>query len=388
MENYTYLILVVALFGCAREKNPNQHNSINYKIEITDSIRVNLLEELTLIDMESGMFLAKVEGLPSYVIFDESGSITSHIELKTDGPNAINMPYSGGYLDGKFTIMDLHRGLIQFSNEGEIINNIPIPEDYLYMHPYNRPAFKLGNKLAYYRPERDLKDWEDQEKFYRKYYYEPLLEVLDPVTKEVELKMEIPETSIYKDGNFRFLYHPKIIKKGKLWYLFLMAEMKFYVYEEQGKDLIFKESVNLNVKDHIPFPQVNLQNTSELFSKLEMVVPSMIEQLYLIEDKIIIIYKKGASENIVKNYDRENQVEWMDFFESLPKYAAVFDSQYKLLQEDIEFPSGTISTPIVNKEGQIFVLKNQRLLGEEDWNTYYLLNLNDGNKEKYLFPLD
>ena len=159
-----------------------------------------------------------------------------------------------------------------------------------------------------------------------------------------------------------------------------MAEMKFYVYEEQDEDLIFKESVSLHVKDQIPFPQASLQNSDELFSKLEMVVPSMIEQLYVLEDKLILLYRKGVSENIVKNYDRENHTEWMDFFESLPKYAAVFDSDYKLLQDDIELPTGTISTPIVNGDKQIVVQKNQRLLGEEDWNTYYLLNLNDGNK--------
>ena len=380
MKNFTCLILVVALIGCAKDKNTDQSISKNYKFEITDSIRVNQLEVLTLIDIEDGNFLAKKEGLSSYIIFNKLGNITSHIELKTDGPNAINMPYSGSFFEGKFTIMDLHRGLIQFSNEGEIINNIPIPEDYIYMHPYNRPVFKLGNKLAYYRPERDLKDWEDQEKFYRKYYNEPLLEVIDPITKEVALKMEIPETSIYKDGDFHFLFHPKIIKKGKHWYLLLMAEMKFYVYEEQDEDLIFKESVSLHVKDQIPFPQASLQNSDELFSKLEMVVPSMIEQLYVLEDKLILLYRKGVSENIVKNYDRENHTEWMDFFESLPKYAAVFDSDYKLLQDDIELPTGTISTPIVNGDKQIVVQKNQRLLGEEDWNTYYLLNLNDGNK--------
>lgn len=377
MKNFTCLILISALIGCAKDKNTDQSISTNYKFEMTDSIRVNHLEELTLIDIEDGMFLAKEEGISSYIIFDNTGKITSHIELKSDGPNAINMAYSAGFFDGKFTIMELHRGLLQFSNEGEIINNIPIPENYIYMHPYNRPAFKLGNKLAYYRPERDLKDWEDQEKFYRKYYNEPMLEVIDPITKGVALKMEIPETSIYKDGDFHFLHHPKIIKKGKLWYLFLMAEMKFYVYEEKDEDLIFKESVSLNVKDQSPFPQVSLQNTDELFSKLEMVVPSMIEQLYVLEDKIVLIYKKGARENIVKNYDRENQAEWMDFFESLPKFAAVYDSDYKLLQDDIELPSGIISTPIVNKDGQIFVQKNQRLLGEEDWNTYYLLKLNE-----------
>jgi len=380
MKNFTYLIFIVGSIGCAKDKNTDQSISTNYKFEITDSIRVNHLEELKLIDIEEGMFLAKKEGASSYIIFDKTGNITSHIELKTDGPNAINMSYSAGFFDGKFTIMDLNMGLMQFSNDGEIINNYPIPEGYTYMHPYNRPAFKLGNKLAYYRPERDLKDWEDQEKFYRKYYNDPLLEVIDPITKEAALKMEIPETSIYKDGDFHFVYHPNIIKKGKHWYLFLMAEMKFYVYEEQDEDLIFKESVSLNVKDQIPFPQVNLQNTSELYSKLEMVVPSTIEQLYVIEDKIILIYKKGAVENIVRNYNRENQAEWRDFFESLPKYAAVFDSDYELLQDDIELPSGTISTPIVTNEGLIVVHKNQRLLGEEDWNTYYLLKLNGENK--------
>jgi hypothetical protein len=71
----------------------------------------------------------------------------------------------------------------------------------------------------------------------------------------------------------------------------------------------------------------------------------------------------------------------MDFLESLPKYAAVFDSGYNLLQADIELPSGTISTPVVNNAGQILVQKNQRLLGEEDWNTFYLLKLNDFNKK-------
>ncbi|KEO75472.1 hypothetical protein [Anditalea andensis] len=380
MKNSTYLILFAVLFGCSNDKNIDQSILTNYKFEITDSIRVNHLEELTLIDMEDGMFLAKKDAQSSYFIFDNTGDITSHIELKTYGPNAINMVYTAGFFDGKFSIMDLHRGIMQFSNEGVLTNTIPLPEDYIYMHPSNRPTFKLGDKLAYYRPERDLSDWEDQEKFYKKYYNRPLLEVLDPITNEVSLTMEIPETSRYKDGNFHFLYHPHIIKKGKDWYLFLMAEMKFYVYEEQGEDLIFKESVSLNLKDQIPFPYTNLENSDEFFSKLELIVPSMIEQLYVLEDKIILIYKKGANENIVKNYDRENLTEWLDFFESLPKYAAVFDSDYKLLQEDIELPSGIISTPIVTKNGQIVVQKNQRLLGEEDWNTYYLLQLNDGNK--------
>ncbi|MBW3467026.1 hypothetical protein [Arthrospiribacter ruber] len=381
MKNFTCFILVIAMIGCSKEKNSGQSISTDYRFEITDSIRVNHLEELTLIDFHDGMFLAKMD-FSNYFVFDETGDITSHIELKTDGPSAISMAYSAGFFEGEFTIMDMHKGLIKLSNDGDIINNFPIPEDYLYMHPYNRPAFTLGNKIAYYRPERDLKDWEDQEKFFRKYYKEPLLEIIDPVTKEVELQMELPETSVYKNGEFHFLHHPKIVKNGKHWYLFLMAEMKFYIYKEQDRDLILKKSVTLTPEGQIPFPQVSLKNSAELFLKLEMIIPSMIEQLFVMDDKIVLIYIKGADENIVMNYDRENQDEWRDFFEALPKYAAVFDLDYKLLQDDIELPSGTISTPIVNKEGQIIVHKNQRLLGEEDWNTYYMLKLNDESNSK------
>ncbi|MCH7397205.1 hypothetical protein MM236_04355 [Belliella sp. DSM 107340] len=376
MKNLLFTILIIGIFGCSKDKNSNQSISSNYELEITDSIRVDYLEELILFDIDDGRFLAKKD-LVSYIIFDETGKITSHIELKTDGPNAINMVYSAGFFGGRFTIMDLNKGLIQFTNEGEIINNISIPEDYIYMHPYNRPAFELGSKLAYYRPERDLIDWEDQEKFYKEYYKTPLLEVFDPITKEVELKMEIPETSIYQDGDFHFLYHPQIVKRGKIWYLFLMAELKFYVYEEKDEDLIFRESVSLNIKDHVPFPQADLQNRYELFSKLEKVISSMIEQLYAFDDKIILIYRKGVNENIVQNYNRENQSEWREFLESLPKYAAVFDSEYKLLQDDIELPKGIISTPVANKDGEIFVQKNQSYFGEEDWNTYYKLKLTE-----------
>ncbi|WP_157966056.1 hypothetical protein [Cognataquiflexum aquatile] len=56
MKYFTCLILVAALIGCAKDKNTDQSISTNYKFEITDSIRVNHLEELKLIDMEDGMF--------------------------------------------------------------------------------------------------------------------------------------------------------------------------------------------------------------------------------------------------------------------------------------------------------------------------------------------
>ncbi|MCH7411083.1 hypothetical protein MM239_16880 [Belliella sp. DSM 111904] len=81
----------------------------------------------------------------------------------------------------------------------------------------------------------------------------------------------------------------------------------------------------------------------------------------------------------MEKYDRENQTEWVEFVESLARYAAIFDSDYKLLQDDIDLPPGTISTPVVNKEELILIHKNQKILGEEDWNTYYLLQLKDRN---------
>jgi hypothetical protein len=58
------------MIGCSKEKNSGQSISTDYRFEITDSIRVNHLEELTLIDFHDGMFLAKMD-LSNYFVFNK-----------------------------------------------------------------------------------------------------------------------------------------------------------------------------------------------------------------------------------------------------------------------------------------------------------------------------
>lgn len=365
------------MISCSNDKNSKQSISSNFEFVIADSIQVNHLNVLKLIDQEDGIFLAKSDDLSTFLMFDITGEIKNQIELKTDGPNAIQRTVSEGFFEGKFTVLDNQKGLLQFSNEGEIIKSQPIPDNYFFFHLYNKPVFSLGKNLAYYRPDRDLTDWDNPEVFYNRSYNSPILEVLDPETNDTKLKMEIPESSIYKDGDFHSILDPKIINKGKIWYLTLMAEMKFYIYEEKGDELIFKESISFNPKDHIKFPQASLKNPNEIYNKLEKIVPGTILQLYAFENKTVLLYRKGAGENIVQQYDRNNQSEWMDFMGNLPIYAAIFDLNHKLIQDDIALPSGSITTPVFTEDGQIVIQKNQRLSGEEDWNTFYLLKLID-----------
>ncbi|MCH7412573.1 hypothetical protein MM213_03675 [Belliella sp. R4-6] len=377
MKNFIYLLSIFFLASCDQDNKREKSISSNYELEITDSIRVDYLQQLAMVDMENGKYLAKSEDLSTFVIFDDDGEIINQIELKTDGPNAIQRTVGEGFFEGEFTVMDNQKGLLQFSNESEIIKTQPLPGDYFFTHIYNRPVFSLGKNLAYYRPERDFSDWENPELYYKRNYNSPILEVLDPKTNETTLKMKIPETSVYKDGEFHYILDPKIIKKGKTWYLTLMAEMKFNVYEEKGDELIFKESINFNPKDHIKFPSVSIKSPIEIYNKLETIVPAMILQLYGFENKTVLLYRKGVGENIVQQYDRNNESEWLDFIGSLPIYAAIFDTNHELIQEDIALPYGSITTPVFTEDEQIVVQKNQRLSGEEDWNTYYKLKLTE-----------
>jgi hypothetical protein len=80
-------------------------------------------------------------------------------------------------------------------------------------------------------------------------------------------------------------------------------------------------------------------------------------------------------EEIVKQYDPENRVEWMTFINNIPRYVAVLDKNHQMLQKDIPVPLGIGFTSVCNSKGEIIVLKNQEFFGvEEDFSTFYKLD--------------
>lgn len=384
MKNrFLFLFISVALLSSCNTERGQLPNDQDIHMVIVDSIQVDFMGNLFPFDFnpDDGLYLGRWNSTDENIFFDDDGVIHHRFRLPKDGPNAINWAMGIGFLDGRFTIMEQQKGLIQYSKEGEIINRISIPENYFFFNGLHNAAYKLGDEYAYSRPEREGFDsegidWDDLEGLLQKNYKSPLLEVFDPESNQIRNTMEFPEHTVYSSGNFYNAVPPGIIKYGKEWLLFLLAEMKYFVYEEKAGEVVFVKAVDLQLENAIPMPGVPMKEYAEWYPEKGHIIFGKIEHLYRRDKDVIVVYTKGVDEEISKNYSPENRTEWMDFIYNIPRYAAVFDHDHMLIKNDIPLPKGMIWSSVVNMNGEILALKNQDYFGvEEDFVTFYKLNI-------------
>jgi hypothetical protein len=387
MKNQILLIFILLLVFACQSKNKKGVEDEKLQLAIVDSIQVDYLGNLFIYgyNSEDGLYLGRWNSNEEYVLFDDSGNFQQRFVLPSEGPNAIKWAIGVGFLDGKFTVMDQHNGLIQFSNKGEIVNKISIPANYFYLNGLSFSAQKIGENYVYSRPEResigfDGIQWDDLTGLLVNNYKSPLIEVYDPKSGTIRNTMKFPENTVYSSGQFYNAIPPSIIKFGKEWIVFLLAEMKYFVYQEIEGEVEFVKEVNLNIKDAIPMPGVPMKQYLEWDEQKGNIIFGKIEKLYRRENDVIVIYTKGVDEEISKNYNRENRIEWMDFIYNIPRYAAVFNNDHQLVQKDILLPKGLIWSSVVNNKGEILALKNQDYFEvEEDFVTFYKLDLASSN---------
>jgi hypothetical protein len=188
--------------------------------------------------------------------------------------------------------------------------------------------------------------------------------------------MPFPPNTVYSSGNFYNWTFPTIIKHRDEWILTLLAEQKYFVYQEKEGEIQFVKSVDLALKDAIPMPGIPMNRQADWYEEFGNVMFGKIENIYRRENDVIVIYTKGVAKEISEQYNRENWEEWLAFLESIPRYAAIFDDNHELIQKDLPLPKGVRLSSIINSEGAIIAEKNQEYFGvEEDFLTYYELEL-------------
>lgn len=272
--------------------------------------------------------------------------------------------------------MATQNGLSQFAENGEICYRISIPNNYTFFNGLSFPAFKIGEEYAYIRPERDGIDWDDLAELMTKIYQNPLLEIYDPKNETIRNTMPFPPNTVYSSGDFYSWMFPKIIKTENEWLVSFMAEMKYHVYHQVGNEVKYVKSVDLEVKNSIPMPGIAMEKHDQWDEKYPNNVFGRIEHIFKRENDIVLIYTKGVSEDISKNYNRDNQEEYWAFRNGIPRYAAVFDHSHQLIQNDIELPKGMIVSSVLTKKDEILAKKNQDAFGvEESFETFYKLQL-------------
>ncbi|MGY6742797.1 MAG: hypothetical protein ACXIUQ_08685 [Cecembia sp.] len=373
--------LIFFLSGCTSERTSSDF-SRSFSWVFQDSIQVAYMGELFLLDYDpkEELYLGRWNAQEEYVVFDESGQIKHTFKLSEDGPNTIGWVQGLNFLEESIAVMDQSKGLHYFSPSGVFQKKQEIPAGYFFINGLNFAAYPVSEELAYIRPERG-ESILNYPSMMQNVYASDILEVLNPTTGETRTTMPFPSNTVYSSGNFYNWTFPNILKHDNEWILWMLAEQKYFVYKEEEGEILLSKVVDLNLKDAIPMPGISMNQYNDWYEQYGNVIFGRIEQIYRRDDDVVVIYTKGVSEEIANQYSRDNWEEWMAFLESIPRYAAIFDTHHELIQKDLLVPKGIRLSSVVNNNGAIIAQKNQEFFGvEEDVLTFYELEFR-GEKE-------
>ncbi|WP_057938362.1 hypothetical protein [Algoriphagus resistens] len=369
------LVLVLCYFSCSQKDNDTVKGSADFHLEIVDSIRIDRLGSLWIQDYDSisRQYIAVTEKTDQeLIVFNDTGEITSVITIALEGPNAIHGIFSLSFRNSEIKILDSDTGFYSLNTDGVIQSKISLPYPYMFIGPGLGGAFNsLGNEIAYLRPiNRDSitggMEWmaEDQ-------YTKPVLEVMDTLSSEIRKTMAFPQTSRYADGNFYFFPFPTVKKYADRWYLYFWKELKYFVYKEEGEELVLEKTVDLEALDAVLPKPLPFSEVGQYLELTHSIKPGYIFQLYRYAGKTIVIYRKGFPEDLVLQSQADESVELVD-----KDFAAVFDEQNNLVMNEIELPEGLVFSSMITEKGEILAKKNQDFFGvEEDFVVYYKLKL-------------
>lgn len=375
------LAIALCYFSCGEKGTDSLNTSADFHLEIVDSMRIDYLGNLWVLDYDSSSrsYLAWGNRDKEVLILDSKGKVTSTFDFPSDGPDALQGWINPiGLRDGNIEFNVTNQGFFRYDFQGNRMWKHDLPFDYFYVNGLNGDAFyPLREEIAFLRPEHTehARD-KSMKNLFEGIYGEPILEVIDTVSNVSRVTMPFPPNSMYTDGNFYFWMYPTVIRSESEWLLYFRNELKFWVYREEDGEVNFQREVSLEVSDGVKAIGVPFEKEEEYSMATENNFPGTIQEVYRSKDKTIVIYSKGVKEELAQQYDR-NEPEGRRELEKLKKnYVAVFDAEFNLLQNDIPVPQGLIFTTILTEDDEILALKHPDFFEtEDDFVIYYKLKV-------------
>ncbi|MFT7424250.1 MAG: hypothetical protein ACI9O5_000183 [Algoriphagus sp.] len=372
-------LLFIVILACNSSDQTNQDTAATYSIEIADSLQIDYLGDFWIMDYDpqSEQFVSLTKNDQEVLVIDQKGKIKSSFVIPSEGPGAISGIFLVSMNNGKVEVFDSRNGFFVLSQKGEILKLTRIPYQYIYINQGSSDAyFSLGKGIAYMRPEYydSLGHFGGFKGMVKEIYRKPLMEILDTINNQTKPIMTIPKESIYADGNYYFIPFTSVTNFNEMWYLNFTKELRFFVYEMKNQDLTLGKSVNLQVKDAVLPLGISFDQAENYMELSKGTMPGTILQLYRMDELVIVIYQKGVSQELI--FTNNLLPEPQDLNSINKTYAAVFDTNHELIQNDILVPSGLIFSRAITKDGEILAKKNQDYFEtEEDQVIYYKLKL-------------
>ncbi|WP_057940381.1 hypothetical protein [Algoriphagus resistens] len=375
----TTLVLFCSFFSCA-EKNQSESTPITFSLKITDSVEIDHLGEMKLLDYEpkTEKFLLATEEPREYLEVDWQGNILNHNEFNRDGIDVVVRAVSLGYFNGDVTVFDVQKGYFRFQDSTKI-GEITLPYDYdVFLLNPKLGLFESGDKIYYPKPvPTSLMANHAEENMFQLMYNLPIIESQDKTTGDTLSALRLPETSEVFDNQIHgFLMPVYTMDKDKL-LLSIGIEPKFYVYHKEGDQFVYSKTVEVAIPDWVAYTPVPADKPKKFFEEIRKIRPGNLGNVFTVGDYYLISYHSGISEEELAQLDPSTSY-GVDILKRDPYYAAIFDKDFNQLATNVPFPSSSNSPMVVNNEGELVVSKVAGLSEtEEDGIVLYKLKLTE-----------
>ncbi len=385
LSSSKFFALAVALLGllsCSSEKTESE-TPVELILMVSDSLQVDYLGEMRLQDYDPGsdQYLLVSDQSQKYLEVDGQGKIVHEVELSVDGLDAVSTALGYSYVDGKVIVLSAEKGYLKFE-AGKKVDEVAIPYPFsAFMFYPKLDFFELGDKVMYpyLWPDSKVIDFESGD-FYQSMYREPIMQVLDVSTKDTLGTMYLPESSPLRDGKVHGFPIPIVSKKAENWLLGMWLEPRFYVYVQEGDQFTYQKTVELEVPNWVGYTPVETSAAGTFFDEVQKIRAATLEELLVVDEYILAIYRKGISEEKLATIDPRSPEGRTEIQRMNPYYVAVFDKEYMLIQADLTLPDGVHGPTVVNKNGELVTSKNPSLSQvEEDGLILYKLKLVEKN---------
>lgn len=359
---------ILALSSCNSEKTEAE-KPLELVLAISDSLQIDYLGEMRLQDYDPGsdQYLLVSDQSQKYLEVDGQGKIVHDVELSVDGLDAVPTALGYSYVKGKVIVLSAGKGYLKFE-AGKKVDEVAIPYPFsAFMFYPKLDFFEMGNQVMYpyLSPASKAVDFENGD-YYQRMYREPIMQVLDVGTKDTLGTMYLPESSPLRDGKIHGFPIPVVTQKGNEWLLGMWLEPRFYVYRQEGDQITYQKTVELNVPDWVGYKPVESAAAGTFFDQMQKVRAATLEDLLVMDDYVLVIYRKGISEQKLATLDQQSAEGRMEIERLNPYYVAFFDKNYNLIQADLTLPSGVHGPTVVNKNGELVTSKNPSLSAKEE----------------------
>jgi hypothetical protein len=339
-----------------------------YSLEITDSLQVDYLGEMMLVDYDpkAQKYLLATDMLYEYLEVDEQGKILNHHKFSEEGLAPVSQALGLGYFNGDVTVLNPPKGYFRFQDStkvGEI--NIPYPYQVVFMHP-KLGMFESGNKIYYPKPWPESLAFEMNEgSFYQTLYTMPIIESLDKTTGDTLGVLRLPESSTLIGDQVHGFPVPVYTMDKNTLLLSMWFEPRFYVYTKEGDRFEYQKTVEVDIPDWVPYTPAPLDKAEQFFVENGKKAAGNLSNLLVSGDYYIAVYNKGLSEAQLSELG-DPRTSGLARMKKNPHFAAIFDKDFNQVATNVPFPITSNFPHVVNADGELVVSKVAAMSDTED----------------------